>query len=97
MHVCDRDADVYELFENCIALQTHFVVRAVHSRCTTRKGVKSFAKLSRVAACGTYSLSIQSSQKRAARNAKIDVKFYKINLLPPVAKAKLCKPVEVYV
>lgn len=42
VHICDRDADVYELFEKCLSKKTHFVVRAVHSRGTFRKGVKSF-------------------------------------------------------
>jgi hypothetical protein len=97
VHVCDRDADMYELFDNCRALGTHFVVRAVHSRCTTRKGVKCYSRLSRIAAQGRYTLTITSSQKRAARKASILVKFYTVTLLPPVDKASLYKPIELTV
>ena len=97
VHICDRDADVYELFENCVTSQTHFVVRAVHSRATSRKGVKCFTRLSRVPACGIYTLLMKPCQKRSARTAQIAVKFYKVNLVPPVAKSARCKPVEVYV
>jgi hypothetical protein len=97
VHVCDRDGDIYELFDSCINLGTNFVVRAVHPRGTARKGVKSFAKLSRLAAQGSYVLNITSSQKRAARKAKILVKFYKVTIIPPIAKARDYQPLEIYV
>lgn len=97
VHVCDREADIYELFDKCMELQTHFVVRAVQTRSTSRKGVKSFARLSRVPKRGTYTLPIKASQKRSARDAQIDVKFYKVKLVPPVGKTNRCQPVEVYV
>jgi len=47
IHVCDRDGDVYEVFETCKSLQTSFVVRAIHSRGTAISGQKSFSKLSK--------------------------------------------------
>jgi hypothetical protein len=97
IHICDRDADVYELFDHCKSLGTHFVVRAVHSRGTTKKGVKSFSKLSRIPSQGNYTLKIQSSQKRKARVAKIQVRFYKVTLIPPIAKSTRYKPIDVYV
>lgn len=97
VHVCDRDGDIYELFDSCINLGTNFVVRAVHPRGTARKGVKSFAKLSRLTAQGSYTLNITSSQKRAARKAKILVKFYKVTIIPPIAKARDYQPLEIYV
>ena len=97
-HVCDRDGDVYELFDHCHSKETHFLVRAVHSRGTNRKGVKSFSKLSKTASSGSYTLKIQSSQKRKARVAEIRVKFYKVTLPPPsIAKSKEYDPVELYV
>jgi len=97
VHICDRDADVYELFAHCLSSSTHFVVRAVHSRSTVRKGVKSFSKLSKVPAQGQYTLHLQASQKRPARQATLIVKFYKVTLVPPLAKAGQYNPVEVYV
>lgn len=97
IHICDRDGDIYELFDSCAHLDTNFVVRAVHPRGTSRKGVKSFSKLSRIAAKGSYTLHISSSQKRTARKAKIFVKFYKVQLIPPIAKARDYQPLEVYV
>jgi len=60
IHVCDRDADIYELLSHCLTHGTHFVVRAVHSRGTAQKGVKSFAKLGRIPVRGSYTLAIQS-------------------------------------
>lgn len=97
VHICDRDGDVYELVSTCMDLGTNFVIRAVHSRGTARSGVKSFARLSNIAARGNYTLQITSSQKRAARKAKILVRFYRVKLVPPIAKAKDYDPVEVYV
>lgn len=97
VHVCDRDGDIYELFTTCRDIGTNFVVRAVHPRGTIKNGVKSFARISTVAARGSYTLQIPSSKKRAARRAKVLVKFYRVKLIPPIAKAKEYDPIEVYV
>ncbi len=37
VHICDRGADMYELFFNCISFGTNFLIRGVHDRCTLRK------------------------------------------------------------
>lgn len=97
VHICDRDGDIYELFETCETRETTFVVRAVHSRGTAVPGQKSFAKLARTAPCGSYQLEIQSSKKQVARTAEIEVKFYRVELIPPIAKRKICEPVAIYV
>jgi len=97
VHVCDRDGDIYELFDTCKSLNTSFVVRAVHNRSTAVPSEKSFAKLDYTNICGTYTLELQSSQKRKARKATIDVRFYSVQLIPPIAKQKNYCPVEVYV
>lgn len=97
VHICDREGDIYELFDICESLETNYVVRAVHSRGTTVAGRKSFAKLSRVAACGSYQLKIPSKSKQVARTATIQVKYYEVELLPPRGKHNSCKPVKVFV
>lgn len=97
VHVCDRDADMYELFDKCRALNTNFVVRAVHSRGTSKSGVKSFDRLSTVRTSGTYSLEIKANRHRSARTAKIAVRFYKVRLIPPLDKSKKYESTEVYV
>jgi hypothetical protein len=97
VHVCDRDGDIYELFETCQSLNTTFVVRAVHSRSTAVQGQKSFGKISKTAVCGSYQLKIQPSKKQIARTAKVEVKFYAVTLIPPIAKKNICVPVKVYI
>jgi len=97
VHVCDRDGDIYELFEHCESLNTSFVVRGVHGRGTVVPGEKSFSRLSKTAKCGSYSLKLQSSKKRTAREARIDVRFYRVKLIPPIAKKSICAPVEISV
>jgi IS4 transposase len=97
VHVGDRDADIFELFDNSRQSGRHFVVRAVHSRCTALKGVRIYSKISTISPQGQYVLNIQGSQKRRARIAKINVRFYKVRVVPPVDKAKDFEPVDLYV
>jgi len=42
VHVCDRDGDIYELFELCNSLNTSFVIHGVHSRGTWLLAKKAF-------------------------------------------------------
>lgn len=97
VHVCDRDADVYEVLHNCKEQKTHFVIRAVHGRCTDKQGVCSFDKLSKLSSQGNFKLSIQASQKRKARVANILVKYYKVRIIPPESKSRDYDPIEIYV
>jgi hypothetical protein len=97
VHLCDRDADMYELFYNCISLNTNFVIRAVHQRSTMRGKVKVFDRVSRTAACGEYKLHLPKTHKRNARVAKIKVRHYKVKILPPIDKRDDYPPIELYV
>jgi hypothetical protein len=96
VHICDRDADMYELFFNCISFGTNFVIRAVHGRCIST-GSKIFDRISRVTSCGSYDLHLPKTHKRDARIAKVKIRFYKVNVLPPIEKSRDYPPVELYV
>ncbi len=97
VHLCDRDADMYELFFNCISLSTNFVIRAVHQRSTVRGKVKVFDRVSRTAPCGEYKLHLPKTHKRKSRITKIKVRYYKVKILPPIDKRKEYPPIELYV
>jgi len=58
-------------------------------------GEKSFLRLSETAKCGSYSLNLQSSKKHRAREAQIDVRFYRVELIPPIAKKNTCDLIEI--
>ena len=97
VHICDRDADVYELFFNCMSLGTNFVIRAVHQRLTSRDGVKIFDRISRESSVGEYTLQLPKTHKRSARTARIKVRFYKVRVLPSIDKKKDFPPIDLFV
>ncbi|MCB9026111.1 MAG: IS4 family transposase [Bdellovibrionaceae bacterium] len=97
VHICDRDADMYELFFNSISLNTNFIIRAVHQRATAKGKVKIFDRISKTTPCGEYELHLPKTHKRKARTAKIKVRYYKVKLLPPVAKGQEYPPIELFV
>lgn len=97
VHVCDRDADMHELFDHCNNLKTNFLVRAVHQRRTSKDGVKIYDRISKTPSCGGYTLNLPKTHKREARKAKVKVRYYKVRVLPPVGKKKRCAPIDLYV
>jgi hypothetical protein len=82
--VCDREADIYELFEEAIDLDVGLVVRLCHDRILEDKeevqGLRIYDKLGFEKICCQVQIEIPGSGKRTPRTAKLDVRFTQVTL-----------------
>jgi len=84
VHLCDREGDIYELFNKAICDQRLFLVRRVHNRCTD-EGERIQKYLENQPSAGTYEVTIprDSHTSREQRTATINVRFGRVNILRP--------------
>jgi hypothetical protein len=81
--VCDREADVYELFEEALDLGAGLVVRLQHDRILDEEefdGLRIYDRLGLEKISCQVQIEIPSSGKRAARTADLDVRFVRVTL-----------------
>jgi hypothetical protein len=82
--VCDREADIYEMFVLAEAKQASLVIRASADRVLAEKEVrKLWAKVAQQPLAGQLTLQISSNQQRPARQATVSVRFSQVKLTPP--------------
>ncbi|MEW5961266.1 MAG: IS4 family transposase [Chloroflexota bacterium] len=82
--VCDREADIYEMFVLAEEKQASLVIRASADRALAEKDVrKLWAKVERQPLAGQVTLQITGNQQRPARQATVSVRFCQVNLRPP--------------
>lgn len=82
--VCDREADIYEMFVLAEEKQAGLVIRAAANRVLAEKEVgKLWAKVERQPVAGHLRLQITKNQQRAARQATVSVRFTQVKLRPP--------------
>lgn len=89
--VGDREADIYELFK--LALSTpcgaHLLVRAERDRFLADGQGHLWEKMAGEPVAGIQVLSVPRQGKRAAREARLEVRFRQVRLKPPKHKPKL--------
>jgi hypothetical protein len=82
--VCDREADIYEMFVLAEEKQARLVIRASVDRALAEKEVrKLWAKVEQQALAGHVTLQLTGNQQRPARQATVSVRFCPVNLRPP--------------
>jgi hypothetical protein len=82
--VCDRDADIYEMFVLAEEKRASLVVRASADRVLAEKEVgKLWAKLLQQPLVGQLTLQITANQQRPARQATVSVQFTQVTFRPP--------------
>jgi len=89
--VGDREADIYELFE--LALKQPdgpgLLVRASQNRILAQEQGHLWEKVNAQAVAGMQEVCMPRRGKRPARVARLEVRFAKVTLRPPISKAKL--------
>jgi len=72
--ICDREGDIFELYEQALELESSFVIRASYDR-KTQTGEKSFAKIRSAPVIGYAAIDIprDSRKNRKARRAQMAV------------------------
>jgi hypothetical protein len=82
--VCDREADIYEMFVLADKKKAGLVIRASADRVLAEKEVrKLWPKVERQAVAGHLTLQITKNQQREARQATVSVRFTQVKLKPP--------------
>lgn len=82
--VCDREADIYEMFVMAQEQEAPLLVRAAHNRRLAEPEVaKLRTKLEQQPVAGHLTVEITGNQKQAARTAEVTVRFTTVQLQPP--------------
>lgn len=82
--VCDREADIYEMFTLAQAKEAKLLVRASVDRSLTDDDVsKLWEKVAQQAVAGHLTVQITKNQQREARQATVSVRFTQVKLKPP--------------
>ena len=76
IHVCDREADIYEFFERAISTKQDVLVRIVHNR-NTDEDLKVFDKLDMAEVAGNIIVDIPRDTRRniPARTATLELRY----------------------
>lgn len=81
--VCDREADIYELFEEALDIGAGLIVRLQHDRVLDDAefdSIRIFDRLGLEKISGHVQVEIPSSGKRSARTAQLDIRYTKATL-----------------
>jgi hypothetical protein len=89
VHVCDREADLYELFQEVQDLGAKMLVRASQDRAVGATGRMRQA-LSQRPVSGYLTVEIPAQRGRAARTATVAVRYGDLTLRPPY-RAPACQ------
>jgi len=82
--VCDREADLYEMFVLAEDKQASLVIRASADRVLAETDVrKLWAKVERQPLAGQATLQTPGTQQRSSRPATVSVRFCPVKLRPP--------------
>jgi len=87
--VADREADMFELFAHRPA-HVHLLVRAMHDRVLSGGG-KLAERIANGPRLGYAALDLPARPGRAARAAKLSVRFGRLDLRPPRENRKTCR------
>ncbi|MCI0711760.1 MAG: hypothetical protein L0154_16515 [Chloroflexi bacterium] len=85
--VCDREADVYELFQYAHNQHLDFIVRSARNR--RREDAPLLRDhLGELSPVATYSLSVQRQINQAEREAQVELRYSTVTLVPHNANAR---------
>ncbi len=80
--VCDREADLYELFQESQNRQLDFIVRVVRNR-RLEDLTLLYEHLDDVQVSDTYEVTVPRQQNQAERVASVELRYTTVTLLPP--------------
>jgi hypothetical protein len=87
IHVGDRESDIFELYCLTQELGTHFVVRTCVDRLAGDGSHTISAEMSDVSAVGQHIIEVRDDTGEATK-VTLDVRFKRIQVLPPIGKQK---------
>jgi len=87
IHICDREGDMYELFEKALCTDQTFLIRVIQNRITT-DGLKIIDEIKKTPHCGEVSVVIPRDPKKKTkeRNAVLKISYKKFDVKKPQLK-----------
>ena len=86
--ICDREADIYEFFEECRNLGANYVVRVLQNRVVLHedetKSIRKSVLESKV--CGTINVAIVGREGEKAKQVVVSVRFAEVTMKNPKSK-----------
>lgn len=88
IHVCDREGDMYELFERAASTGRSFLIRVVQNRPSVASG-RIIDAIRALAPAGSVEVMIPRDSRRniAARKAKLNISYQSFDVKKPVARS----------
>jgi hypothetical protein len=87
VHVGDRENDIYEFFCEANKLTTHFVVRICADRLAGDGQHRISDELKVVPVQKLHTIEVRDKKGKVS-TATLEIKYHRINLLPPIGKQK---------
>jgi len=81
--VCDREADIYELFALSVSLSQGVLVRASWNRKVEHPENHLWSFVESQPVAGTLSITVPRKDKQPVRQAELSVRYVKVTLHPP--------------
>ena len=85
--VCDREGDVYELFQYAHDVEQHFIVRATRDRCLENAPTVK-KHLAQIPVSQTYTIPVRRQDSRPAREARVELRMTSVTIKPPKNRTK---------
>jgi hypothetical protein len=96
VHIGDREADIYELFCAAHDVGAHFVIRSAYPRLAEDGTTKTDTEMKEVRLKGVHRIEVRDAEG-AVSEAVLELRYRRMLVLPPVAKAKDYGPLELTV
>jgi hypothetical protein len=96
VHVGDRESDIFELFCAAGEAQTHFLVRTCVDRLAGQGKTTVAKKMAREPIRGSHEVEVRDDHGRVS-TARLDLRFCRMTVHPPVGKQKRCTPLSLTV
>jgi hypothetical protein len=80
--VCDREADVYELFQAAANRKLDYIVRASRNRCLEDAALLR-DHLGEMSVADTYTITVRRQVNQSERTATVDLRYTTVTLSPP--------------
>jgi hypothetical protein len=80
--VCDREADIYELFQDAVNREMDFIVRVCRNR-RLEDAPLLCDYLGEIFAAGTYTVTVRRQIDQVERQAMVEIRYATVTLLPP--------------
>lgn len=95
VHIGDREADIFELFELCDKTETNFLVRAARDRKVDGGNSLLFDYINNNESTELFELTIKDINRKS-RTSKIKLSYGEVEVLPPHLKRTTFLPLKLY-